>query len=79
MILISISKNLFKKNNITLAIAESCTGGEIASRLTKIPGSSDYFLGSITAYNSSVKREILGVDKQLIKTHSVVSLSLIHI
>ena len=66
-------QNLFKKNNITLAIAESCTGGEIASRLTKIPGSSDYFLGSITAYNSSVKKEILGVEEQLIKTHSVVS------
>ena len=66
-------QNLFKKNNITLAIAESCTGGEIASRLTKIPGSSDYFLGSITAYNSSIKKEILGVDEQLIKTHSVVS------
>ena len=36
-------QNLFKTNNITLAIAESCTGGEIASRLTKIPGSSEYF------------------------------------
>ncbi len=66
-------QNFFKTNNITLAIAESCTGGEIASRLTKIPGSSEYFLGSITAYNSSTKKEILGVDEQLIKTHSVVS------
>ena len=66
-------QNLFKKNNITLAIAESCTGGEIGSRLTKIPGSSDYFLGSIIAYNSSIKKEILGVDDQIIKTHSVVS------
>ena len=66
-------QNLFKSNNITLAIAESCTGGEIASRLTKTPGSSDYFLGSITAYSSSVKKEILGVDEELIKTHSVVS------
>ena len=56
-----------------MAIAESCTGGEIASRLTKIPGSSEYFLGGITAYNSYAKKEILGIDEQLIKTHSVVS------
>ena len=56
-----------------MAIAESCTGGEISSRLTKIPGSSEYFLGGITAYNSSAKKEILGVDEQLIKTHTVVS------
>ena len=66
-------QNLFKSNESTLAIAESCTGGEISSRLTKIPGSSEYFLGGITAYNNAAKKEILGVDEQLIKTHSVVS------
>ena len=66
-------QDLFKSNKSSLAVAESCTGGEIASRLTKISGSSDFFLGSITAYNSTIKEEVLGVDEQLIKTHSVVS------
>ena len=57
----------------TLAIAESCTGGLIASRLTKIPGSSRYFKGALVAYHTQSKVNILEVSEALIDTYSVVS------
>ena len=57
----------------TLAIAESCTGGLIASRLTKIPGSSRYFKGALVAYHTHSKVNILEVSEALIDTYSVVS------
>jgi nicotinamide-nucleotide amidase len=57
----------------TLAIAESCTGGLIASRLTKIPGSSRYFKGALVAYHTHSKVNILEVSEVLIDTYSVVS------
>lgn len=57
----------------TLAIAESCTGGLIASRLTKIPGSSRYFKGALIAYHTHSKVNILEVSEALIDTYSVVS------
>ena len=57
----------------TLAIAESCTGGLIASRLTKNPGSSAFFNGAAITYHTQSKIDILGVSEALIKTHSVVS------
>lgn len=61
------------EKHYTIALAESCTGGEIASRITKIPGSSSFFKGSLVAYSTAIKTEILGVDSELINTHSVVS------
>ncbi|MDC0486683.1 competence/damage-inducible protein A [Flavobacteriaceae bacterium] len=57
----------------TLAIAESCTGGLIASRLTKNPGSSVFFNGAAITYHTQSKIDVLGVSEALIKTHSVVS------
>ena len=48
----------------TLALAESCTGGLIAHRITEVPGSSDYFLGGVTAYSDSVKERLLGVKRE---------------
>lgn len=57
----------------TLAVAESCTGGEIAARLTKIPGASAYFKGGAVVYHTQSKTEVLGVSKALIDKHSVVS------
>jgi len=57
----------------TLAIAESCTGGLIASRLTKNPGSSAFFNGAAITYHTQSKIDVLGVSEALIKTHSVVS------
>lgn len=60
-------------SNITLATAESCTGGEIAHRITSVAGSSDYFLGSVVAYANSAKESILGVSADVLATVGAVS------
>lgn len=57
----------------TISSAESCTGGNIASLLTSIPGSSNYFLGSIVSYSNEVKQSELGVSKEDIAKHGAVS------
>ena len=57
----------------TLAVAESCTGGEIAARLTKVPGASGFFKGGLVAYHTQSKVDLLKVDPQLIEKHQVVS------
>jgi nicotinamide-nucleotide amidase len=57
----------------TIAIAESCTGGLIASRITDVAGSSDYFLESVTAYANTSKIKILGVKPATIKKSGAVS------
>ncbi len=64
---------LLKQNKLTLAVAESCTGGRIAELITSVPGSSDYFLGSVTAYSNQSKCNILGVNAELINEHGAVS------
>jgi len=56
-----------------LAVAESCTGGNIAKKLTSIAGSSNYFIGAVVAYSASIKINELNVDAQLIEKHTVVS------
>ncbi len=56
-----------------LALAESCSGGLMASRVTNLPGSSDYFLGGIVAYTYEAKEELLGVDPQLLRDKGAVS------
>ena len=58
---------------LTLATAESCTGGMVASRLTGVPGSSEVFLGSVVAYANGVKEAGLGVPAELIAEHGAVS------
>lgn len=55
-----------KKNNLKLATAESCTGGNIARMITSIPGSSAYYTGSVIAYENRIKTDILGVDPGLL-------------
>ena len=64
---------MLSEKGLTIAVAESCTGGLIAHRLTNIPGSSNYLLCSIVAYSNESKHRILGVDEGLIKTHGAVS------
>lgn len=66
-------KNQFVNKATTLAIAESCTGGKIANRLTNIPGSSAYFKGGVVAYSTDAKVNLLGVSSDLINEYSVVS------
>jgi nicotinamide-nucleotide amidase len=57
----------------TLAVAESCTGGLIAQRLTGVPGSSNYFIEGLVTYSNQSKTRLLGVDKKLIKEFGAVS------
>jgi len=57
----------------TLAVAESCTGGLIAERLTSVSGSSRYFLGGAVVYSNALKTEFAGVPADLIQTHGAVS------
>ncbi len=56
-----------------LALAESCSGGLMAARVTNLPGSSDYFLGGIVAYTYEAKEELLGVDAGLLQAKGAVS------
>jgi nicotinamide-nucleotide amidase len=58
----------------SLAVAESCTGGLMAARLTERPGSSAYFAGGVVAYSNEAKASLLGVDPGLISRHGAVSL-----
>ncbi len=64
---------LFTKNNKTLAIAESCTGGHIAARITSVKGSSDFFRGAIIPYQVQSKINNLGVHSSIIEQHTAVS------
>ena len=57
----------------TIATAESCTGGKLASLLSKHPGSSAYYYGSVISYDNSVKEHLLGVPAEMIQKHGVVS------
>ena len=57
----------------TLSVAESCTGGLIAQRLTNVPGASRYFLEGVVTYSNQSKTRLLGVDKKLIKEFGAVS------
>ena len=64
---------LLKANNKTVCTAESCTGGEIAHKITGVSGSSDYYKGSVVAYANSVKTQLLGVHEDRIKKYGAVS------
>jgi len=64
---------LLKQSGLTIATAESCTGGSIAQKLTSLEGSSGYFKGSAVTYATESKVNILGVQQQTIDTFSVVS------
>ncbi|MFI5350844.1 MAG: competence/damage-inducible protein A [Elusimicrobiota bacterium] len=61
------------KRGLTLAVAESCTGGLLGGRITSVPGSSDYFLGGAIAYSNTVKTRALAVPASLLAKHGAVS------
>jgi len=65
--------HLLRQSNATIALAESCTGGLIASMLTDVAGSSDYFLFSAVTYANQAKIDVLGVDPGTLNTHGAVS------
>ncbi len=72
----SIEEDLQKKmteKGVTLSIAESCTGGAIAAKLTRVAGSSRYFLGGAVVYSDSLKVDMLGVPAGLIQKTGAVS------
>ena len=64
---------LLKAGGKTLSAAESCTGGEISHLITSVPGSSAYYLGSVTSYAVSVKENVLGVPAETVEEFGVVS------
>lgn len=62
-----------KARGLTIATAESCTGGKLASLLNKHAGSSAFYMGSVVAYDNRVKEQVLGVSAENLKTHGAVS------
>ena len=69
----AVTGNLLRQKKRHLSVAESCTGGKIASMITGVPGCSDYFLGSVTTYSNESKCSLLGVDPESIRIHGAVS------
>ena len=65
--------DLCRERRLTLATAESCTGGLVAARLTSVAGSSDVFRGSLVAYSDDLKERELGVPRELLESHGAVS------
>ncbi|HRZ41943.1 MAG TPA: CinA family nicotinamide mononucleotide deamidase-related protein [Bacteroidales bacterium] len=61
------------QQNISLSVAESCTGGYLAHRITSVPGSSSIFRGGVVAYHNDIKTELLGVPATTLERHGAVS------
>jgi nicotinamide-nucleotide amidase len=64
---------LLKERKLTLSTAESCSGGYLAHLITRVPGASDYFIGSVIAYSNEVKMRQLGVREATLKEFGAVS------
>jgi nicotinamide-nucleotide amidase len=65
--------NLLREKNLTLSIAESCTGGYVSHLITSVPGSSEYFQGSVIPYSYEIKMQQLGVKDVTLQQHGAVS------
>ncbi len=64
---------LLRKRGLTVAVAESCTGGLVGHRITNVPGSSAYYKGSVTAYSYDVKELILHIQRDTLDRYGAVS------
>ena len=64
---------LLRRRGLTLAAAESCTGGLLSHRLTNVSGSSEYYLGGVVAYSNRLKETLLGVRPETLRAHGAVS------
>lgn len=69
----SVVGDLLRAAGASLAVAESCTGGLLAERITRVAGSSDYFLGGVVTYANEVKSGLLGVPAEMLAAHGAVS------
>ncbi len=65
--------NLLRQKGLTLGVVESATGGLISHLITNVPGSSDYYKGSVTAYSNEVKIRVVGVKEETINKYGAVS------
>ncbi len=65
--------DLLRRRQLSLAVAESCTGGALGDVITDVPGSSDYFLGGVIAYSYEAKERVLGVPRDLLAACGAVS------
>jgi len=65
--------NLLRRKGLTLGAVESATGGLISNLITDVPGSSDYYKGSITAYSNEIKIRVVGVNEATIDQYGAVS------
>jgi len=71
--------NILELNSKTIATAESCTGGNIAHKITSVAGSSAYFKGSIVAYSNEIKEKVLHVPTEILEKHGAVSQEVVEI
>lgn len=64
---------VLEQRSLTLAVAESCTGGRLGDAITDVPGSSAYFLGGVISYSNEAKFSLLGVDRSTLESMGAVS------
>jgi PncC family amidohydrolase len=64
---------LLERRGLTLAVAESCTGGLVSHRITDVPGSSAYYQGSVTSYSNEIKERVLHVRRDILERYGAVS------
>jgi PncC family amidohydrolase len=78
MSLLNNLQQLCIEKGVSIAVAESCTAGFIASKLTALPGSSSYFNGGVVAYQNEIKTKILGVSQSIIDEKTEVSVEVVN-
>lgn len=73
LVLVRVVTDLLRARSETVSVVESCTGGLLGEMLTRLPGSSDVFIGGLLTYSNGLKSELAGVSATLIETHGAVS------